>query len=335
MIERLTISGYRGFERVELRDLGRLNLLVGRNGAGKTSLLEAVRLVATGLSNPTEIPGVLWAAAQRRGEVVADHARLRHVVHRGRLDDADISLETDRGSIRLRLVQDHGPKLKLLREPVKPGDDVGERPRWHLVDVDALDRPRDQELRDAEGWAVHPIVGPEMASAETLAEMFGRIVLTPEEDRLTAALKAIEPRLLRLAATGERPHLVARLEGIAERLPLGNLGGGIRRMAQLWLSFALAGGRPLLVDEIDAGLHHSVMVDMWRRVRHLAAEHDLQVFATTHSWDCVAALGSMCIDDDVPAGEVSLQRVEPGARRAVAYSAERIALAAERGIEVR
>ena len=45
MIESLTLENYRGFRRFELHDLGRVNLLVGTNNAGKTSVLEAISLL--------------------------------------------------------------------------------------------------------------------------------------------------------------------------------------------------------------------------------------------------------------------------------------------------
>ena len=52
------------------------------------------------------------------------------------------------------------------------------------------------------------------------------------------------------------------------------------RMLGLALALANAKGGVLLVDEIDTGLHYSIMGDMWRMVGKLAATLDVQVFAT-------------------------------------------------------
>jgi AAA15 family ATPase/GTPase len=63
MIHSANILGYRGFNKFELRELGRLNLLVGRNNSGKSSALEALYLLATAGD-----PSALWNTLQRRGE---------------------------------------------------------------------------------------------------------------------------------------------------------------------------------------------------------------------------------------------------------------------------
>ena len=48
MIRTLTLRNYRSFEEYQIRELARVNLLVGRNNCGKTSVLEAVELLASG-----------------------------------------------------------------------------------------------------------------------------------------------------------------------------------------------------------------------------------------------------------------------------------------------
>lgn len=51
MIRTLTLDNYRSFEEYRFRDLARVNLLVGPNSCGETSVLEAIELLATG-GNP-------------------------------------------------------------------------------------------------------------------------------------------------------------------------------------------------------------------------------------------------------------------------------------------
>ncbi len=42
MLQSLKIEGFRGFQNFEMANLGRINLLVGKNNSGKTSILEAI-----------------------------------------------------------------------------------------------------------------------------------------------------------------------------------------------------------------------------------------------------------------------------------------------------
>jgi predicted ATPase len=63
MISSLHIEGYRGFEDFEMNDLGRINLLVGTNNSGKTSVLEAIYLLSAAGDAQS-----LWQLLWRRGE---------------------------------------------------------------------------------------------------------------------------------------------------------------------------------------------------------------------------------------------------------------------------
>ena len=117
-----------------------------------------------------------------------------------------------------------------------------------------------------------------------------------------------------------------------ERIPVGSLGDGIWRLLGVALALVRASGGVLLVDEIDTGLHYSVLVDMWRLVFETARKLDVQVFATTHSRDCYEALAAVTEPDRT---EISLQRIERGKAEAVAFTELEIRQAAERGLEVR
>ena len=87
------------------------------------------------------------------------------------------------------------------------------------------------------------------------------------------------------------------------------------------------------IYHFDIGLHYTALVDMWRMVKQTAEKLDVQVFATTHSRDCIDALAAIARPDVTTGSEVTIQRIE--GERAVSYSEREIVLAAERGIEVR
>jgi AAA15 family ATPase/GTPase len=59
----------------------------------------------------------------------------------------------------------------------------------------------------------------------------------------------------------------------------------------LGISLALVNAKDgiLLIDEFENGLHYSVLPGLWRLVFHIANHLNVQVFATTHSWDCIEA----------------------------------------------
>jgi AAA15 family ATPase/GTPase len=89
------------------------------------------------------------------------------------------------------------------------------------------------------------------------------------------------------------------------------------------------------VDEIDTGLHYSVMENMWKLVSQTATRLGIQVFATTHSRDCYESLAAISRNVGANESEISMQRIERGKEQAVAYSEREIIAAAKRHLEVR
>src|SRR5690349_14740443 len=75
-IERIVIQGYRLFERFELEPTSGLNIVVGDNEAGKSTLLEAINLVLTGRINgkwAAEDLNPHWFNQQAVAKFFADH----------------------------------------------------------------------------------------------------------------------------------------------------------------------------------------------------------------------------------------------------------------------
>ncbi len=174
---------------------------------------------------------------------------------------------------------------------------------------------------------------------DRLGQLWDALVLTPEEEEIIESLRIVEPQVERLAflaeGRGTSANILLKLKGLKQRVPLGSLGGGMRHLLALVLNLLSARGGVLLVDEIDTGLHYSVMVDMWRLIVETARRLDVQVLATTHSLDCVRALARLRKKYPELAAEVTVHRVEKDASKTVVYDADEIVIAAESQLEVR
>jgi predicted ATPase len=125
------------------------------------------------------------------------------------------------------------------------------------------------------------------------------------------------------------------LKGEHDRVPLASQGDGLFRLMELSLGLVRASGGTLVIDEIDTGLHYSVMSDLWRLVVEAARRFDLQVFATTHSYDCIRGLAWLCENYPHLGEDVSIQKIEPVLDEAVALDAEKIQIAFRQHIEMR
>lgn len=171
-----------------------------------------------------------------------------------------------------------------------------------------------------------------------MAELWNKVVLTTEESRVVDALRIIEPTIERiafLAEGGDAENIYLKFRDFDDRIPIGSMGDGIWRFLAMALNLTNAAGGYLLVDEIDTGLHYSVMLAMWRLIIETARRLNIQVFATTHSSDCVRALAWLYEEQPEIRDEISVHRVQKGLSHTVRYSADELLVAARQHIEVR
>lgn len=180
-------------------------------------------------------------------------------------------------------------------------------------------------------------------SVDRVVAAFDEIVLTPEEDLLIESLRTIEPGIERIASVSadrqgwgaSRGGIVVKCKGIEQRIPIGSMGDGIWRMLGLAVALVTAENGILLVDEIDTGLHYSVMADMWKLVKRTSERLNVQVFATTHSRDCYESLAAISRESAGDGSQVTIQRIERDRPDAVVFTEQEIVIASERGLEVR
>ena len=67
------------------------------------------------------------------------------------------------------------------------------------------------------------------------------------------------------------------------------MGDGFKRIFYIILKMLSLKGKRILIDEIEIGIHHTKIKDFWVNIFKIAKELDVQVFATTHSDECIEA----------------------------------------------
>ena len=367
MLRNLKLEKYRSFDEYELNNLSRVNLLVGKNDCGKTSILEAIHfLVSRG------DPMVLAECAGRRGEsadvaprsatppLAEDGSGSRQVGpsiarfffgHRfapgatlrvsgeghgcvsvgirlpDEADDADPSafqllIETSTMGTTFAIpVTEDGYMVNYRRHRFRGRwFDQPSPPTVQFVTLDSLDG---EALREAWDTALKEGRETEAIDAVRLLheDVESIVFLTSDAFRAESGRAGV---LLGLAGNGRR-----------ERVPLGTHGDGMHRLLALSLGLVRASGGFLLIDEIDTALHWTVMDDMWRLVVETARKSSMQVFATTHSFDCIRGLSALVESRPDIAGEVSIHKIEKRLDKAVNLDAEDLQVAIEQNIEVR
>jgi predicted ATPase len=181
-------------------------------------------------------------------------------------------------------------------------------------------------------------------SPHKVVTLFDKIVLTPDEELVLEAVRIIELGITRLASLGgsslpARDHarggIFVKSSKWEERIPIGSFGDGIWRLLGLALSLVGAKNGTLLIDEIDTGLHYTVMSKMWKLVCATAKKLNVQVFATTHSSDCWKTLADTTVEDEFADMAIRIHRINKEKRRPITFTNREMHLALDEDIEVR
>lgn len=169
-----------------------------------------------------------------------------------------------------------------------------------------------------------------------LAERFSNLAVDKKEAEIAQILQIVEPRLERLVVQyrGGSPIIYGDI-GMRRLMPLPLMGDGVGRLLRIALAIPEAQDGILLADEVENGLHYTVMSKVWEAIADLAREYAVQVFAATHSEECIRAAHQAFITGEQY--DFALHRLERvrGAIRAVTYDQETLGAALEAGLEVR
>jgi len=342
MIESLHIAGFKLFRDLTLPKLGRLDLFVGENNTGKSCLLEAVGIYAG--RNP--VADILQAASLRSKEPLQpwevdgwneQGTAVRHPVFDLFHRESSVSGTTfspfliervgDLNSLHVSFqLHDIVPDEEGLRRyvPVLPGHATVDHLEFALPVSRGMSqvtlitrrqlplRPRllDSERIPNDGAVVVVHLPADGLSDEKAASLWDSLIQGPGQKQVLNWMRMLDPRIEALDYIAGRLRTRVALLKVEEenRIPLNSMGDGLRRMFHIGLAMATASKGILLIDEFENGLHWHVQRELWAALVKAAKEFDVQIFATTHSRDCVGGFVSASKESGIE--DAKLYRLE-------------------------
>lgn len=387
MIQSIELENYRGFEHYKLSNLARVNLLVGKNNSGKSSILEAVHLLATGAD-----PRVLSRITRHRGEFITYgeewdtsgevYPDISHFYHGHTFgvgshftlkSSNSIQSRSNKFNAVLRYSIENFPKRmtdedrRILANYEEMFDNYdmltpfifrieGTNLLGHRLSLTSAvsedggfpSGTSGRRMIHFKGINTESLtvlfITPNSLQRSLMSKLWNKAVHESRERDVVKAMQILTPTLNNVFFLSEE-HLsyddettggiLVGFDGARKRIPLGSYGEGMRRLFALALSLANAQNGILMIDEVDTGLHYSIMGDMWKLIVETARANDTQVFLTTHSLDCVRGLAWLCENHPELGKEVSLQKIEPNLKESVSLNADEIRIAIDQDLEVR
>lgn len=338
MFRYINIESYRGLNHVVLEELNRVNVIVGDNNSGKTSILEAIQL----LGSRNVLNNMISIAKRRMAQngllmknqlSSFDEFLYSFPADRNEYKEICLGAFGDKGE-QIRVQIDGNISREYLYKEELPGN---EQIRFDMYcDEDGAIRYfqggysfdngcltegeynfRETQLRPTEGFAGKclkrniPIVcvSPlDMYTNRIINDTIYKGMKSEEKKNLIELLQLFDDRLIgvEVGIRYGKPTILVEMEGRG-LMPVSVFGDGLKKVLTLANAVSKAEHGILLIDEFETGLHKSVLVKVAEWLFTMAERHDVQVFLTTHSGDALDALVQVQNKTDV---EISAYRLE-------------------------
>lgn len=306
MINSLSIHNFKGLSDFTLQDVSQINLLGGKNNAGKTTVLEALFMFHDRLNPNMLLRQYNWRGVnelaltpdsafapifknfnlENKIEISTTNEKKFHetmIISYKENNNKSIKMKSNDGQIRTdeNIIHSHALEIKYKSSTAKE-QHVNLVLENNGLSLNAMNA-RSSEIPAAflaSKTHTHP---------NENAIRFGELDIKGQADVIIDFLKIMEPRLTGLssiALSNGTSMLYANI-GIGTKVPISYMGDGISRLLTILLTIVSTKNGIVFIDEIENGIHYSVIPKVWQVISTAALTYNCQIFATTHSYECL------------------------------------------------
>ena len=364
--ETLKIENFRGIKSLEIDDLARVNLFVGRNNCGKTSVLESAFLLI-GMSNP----GLLVTIENFRGLAPNESSDLKNFFYDQKHNEGFRLFgrqRTESRELYVGSVYGDFDVGQVASATSNSGDTIGDgdtiKPAifstateqsliglkskfvlWSHVDrKNRKERQHEATIRLVKPGNTNFHVEENKEYEETTLARFlqhgsyysnsvDRMLNEKRKDVILSCLQSIEPKVQDIR-TGMSGVVMVDI-GMDNFLPIKHLGDGIVRILNILSSIYSVRNGILMIDEVENGLHVSSIKHMWDMVLGSSKQNHTQIFMTTHSSDVIKGLRLALQDKSDSVACFWLDKFDDDRIKAYRYSPDALENALDAGIDIR
>lgn len=349
----LTIHQFRGLRELTLDGLGQINLLVGPNNCGKTTVLEAVSVYCKPM-DPLEWLNTAW-----RREIKSSRFPLSDALKWlfPQINNPNTELYTGETHISAsgsyQVIESKATYSEFLStdageedsvESTRRGADLNLSIREFQETIFPINKTF-QIWEDQQFINRNPISYPEL-SVITITPFSHRVEQIQIRQLTEARFKGMKNQAIEviqmldpdiadmeiLSPKGNRPNLFIHHQklGIA---PLSVFGDGLRRLLMIAMSIPSVSNGIMLIDEIETAIHISALEDIFRWLVQVCKQYNVQLFATTHSLEAVDAILKAASEDS---DDLAAYRLAPSNQPVKRFAGDLLyRIRYERGLDVR
>jgi energy-coupling factor transporter ATP-binding protein EcfA2 len=308
MVNSIKINNFRNFAEIAISDFALINVIVGDNGVGKTTVLEALYLAVSGhaqspliLKQWRGLPSVFNTSFvdvlvdNLYGDLFHDSAKQIFIETQGRgFENRSLTIERTTGQVlipkqnrRQRRQDEALGRTSIPESTIAPialtwVDSQSERHTAYVsigptgVKLDGTG----ERLPNCHMFASQITVPPEES-----ANQYSDLRKRREAEQFRTVFFSIFDQVkdLSVESSGPTPLLMVDIPWASGLIPLGAFSGGSNRAASILLSLTSRRDGLVLVDEIESGIYHERQERFSRGLCTLAKAYGSQLIMTSHS----------------------------------------------------
>lgn len=312
MLKEVRFRNFKCFKDLKLNELKRFNLVGGMNNVGKTALLEGIFLCAgptkTDLTQKInnfrgievfELTGKgMWENLFKDFNV-KEPIKIEYIDKKDFKRYFEIILEPYKTVIYPKgqsEKQFHGDELTGTKLEL---DHILKYIYWdnNQSEIEATARIEREKENVKVIFDTPPVKNPFEAifinarvrtSQNEESNRFSKLVVEKRKGDLITALKVIDNRIENVESITIGGYSSLYLDlGYEKMLPIQIVGEGTVKYLSMLLAVANSPNGVVLIDELENGIHHSILERAISSIFKFAEYYDVQIFATTHSWELV------------------------------------------------
>ena len=319
MIRDISIQNFRCFENTVISGFRIVNLITGKNNAGKTALLEALLIGSS--PRPDTIASLKGYRHESEEFDKTLPERAWDSMFFSQDNSQQISIQVnkdDNKSSKIFVSIDDDNSIQSFIESNEPNSittkyvDLSSTRKSRLkinITIDDKDNFKANLMATKQGIVGTDSIIPEkrivpfipssfIVSNEQIADEYDKARLNYREEEVLNGFQIIDPSIYLIEYFGIGSPMLYLTRNNEKRLPLSLFGDAINRIAAIILSIINNDSSVLFVDEIENGIHYTNQISLWRMIFRLAKELNVQIFTTTHSLEMLKAFTEVGLESE-------------------------------------
>lgn len=273
----IKIGRYKCFENFSVEGLKRVNLISGKNNVGKTALMEALYVSSLAKDVPNLFAS-FWLLHQYRNraesveQALTDEELVAYIKQRSEF----INCQTNLNEVSFEYQKPKLEKLYICR--INHEETVFKEGELNIASII-------KSMKVVEGASFIPSVRDSQAD---IIFAYARVQEKDRESDVNAFISRFDDSIENVKVIGDAVQCkVPSRDGGFEYRSLNEFGDGLRHYLSVITNMFAAENRYIFIDELDNGIHYTLLDQLWVIILTLSKELNVQVFATTHSKECI------------------------------------------------